>query len=330
MFIFHFAEMDQETQDMVLRVVEPDSVRKFRFSSRPSSVHVLIQKLKEDLSIDSYFTLMYEDPDFDGKLTSLVDINELPLKAVVHIKLREDSSDASTEILSDVSSPERLSRWPTYQFPVPSFGLDVELILKDAQAEFEKNGTPLKLTRDQRRNILENMAAVIYGFKAYQSKKEIEKAAAALVEKHPCLKEKGSTTGYDGWVNSLTYKMANFRTKMRKAGCPEVTINAGKRSHSNPEGECSHSNIKKPKRAEVNFLPNFPRGEDAHSLEDQREKIVEEMKKTEKNMTTIGKLMQSTFALRRQNIVVSAAPGKNLLELWPALQLPSEVLQIKT
>ncbi|CAL9698688.1 unnamed protein product [Knipowitschia caucasica] len=119
--------------------------------------------------------------------------------------------------------------------------------------------------------------------------------------------------------------MANIRTKMRKAGCQEVMVNAGKRSHSNPDGECSHSAIKKARRAEVNFLPNFPQGENASTLEEQREKIVEEMKKVDKNMATVGKLMQSTFALRRQNIVVSAAPVKTLLELWPALQLPSMV-----
>ncbi|KAK7878817.1 hypothetical protein WMY93_030891, partial [Mugilogobius chulae] len=207
----------------------------------------------------------------------------------------------------------------------PLFGLDVELILSDGQREFERTGTQLQLTRDQRRDILEKMSSTIYGFKAYQSKKEIEAAAAALVEKHPCLKEKGSGTGYDGWANSLKYKMANMRTKMRRAGCQEVIINAGKRSRNNPDGDCSHSNIKRPKRAEVNFLPNFPRGEDASSLEEQREKIVEEMKKVDKNLTTVGKLMQTTFALRRQNIVVTAAPVKDLLQLWPALQCPSEI-----
>lgn len=106
-------EMESEAQPMILHVVEPDNVRKFKLTSRPSAVQVLIRRLKEGLNIDTDFTLMYEDPDFDGKLASLVDINELPQKAVVHIKLTDDSSGTSTEILSDVSSPERLCRWPT-------------------------------------------------------------------------------------------------------------------------------------------------------------------------------------------------------------------------
>ena len=148
------------------------------------------------------------------------------------------------------------------------------------------------------------------------------------MEKHPSLTEKGSGTGNDGWANSLTFKMGNMRTKMRSAGCQEVMVNAGKRSRSKPNAEYSHSNIKKLKRAQINFLPNFPQGEDASSLEDKREQIVEEMRKVDKNLTTVSKLMQTTFALRRQNIVVSEAPVKTLLELWPALQLPSEVIKI--
>lgn len=58
---------------------------------------------------------------------------------------------------------------------------------------------------------------------------------------------------------------------MRKAGCQEVTVNAGKKSHKNPENEASHCNIKRPKRAKVNFLPNFPHGENPTSLESVRE-----------------------------------------------------------
>ena len=57
------------------------------------------------------FSLQYEDLDFDGKLTSLVDIEDLPQIAVLNICLSHNSSSvASTETLLDVSSPERLSQ----------------------------------------------------------------------------------------------------------------------------------------------------------------------------------------------------------------------------
>lgn len=148
-------------------------------------------------------------------------------------------------------------------FPVPTFAFDVELKLQDGSAEYEKNNTHLKLTRDLKHDILEKLASTLYGFKAYPNDKEMATTAEALVTKHPCLKEAGSETGWNGWKNSIKFKMGNFRNKMRRAGCQAVTANAGRRSRSNPQNEPSHSNIKRPKRAEVNFLPNFPQGKDS-------------------------------------------------------------------
>ncbi|KAG5267839.1 hypothetical protein AALO_G00226410 [Alosa alosa] len=150
-------------------------------------------------------------------------------------------------------------------------------------------------------------------------------AAEALVAKHPCLKEAGSESGWNGWKYSLKFKMGNYRNKMRRAGCQEVTVNAGRRSRSNPENEPSHSNIKRPKRAEVNFLPNFAQGKDPSSLEELRQTIVEEVKKTEKDLPLIRKMMETTFPLRRQTIVMSCPPVNELMNLWPALKIESEL-----
>uniref|UniRef100_A0A3B4YP65 Sterile alpha motif domain containing 3 n=1 Tax=Seriola lalandi dorsalis TaxID=1841481 RepID=A0A3B4YP65_SERLL len=276
----------------------------------------LIKILKEQLGLDCDFSLQYEDPYFDGKLTSLVDIKELPHKASVHISYAQDSSSvASIDTLSDVSSSERLSRWPPGPFQIPTFAFDIELTLRDGNTEFEKNGRPLQLARDQKHVILDRLASTIYGFKAYPSDEEIAMVAEALVTKHPCLREAGSDTGWNGWKNSIKFKMGNCRTKMRRAGCQEVTVN----------NEHSHSNIKRPKRAEVNFLPSFPQGEDPSSLEHLRQVIVDEVKKTVRNLPLISKMMQTTFALRRQTIVMSCPPVKELMDLWPALHMQSEV-----
>ncbi|KAK3540957.1 hypothetical protein QTP86_007366 [Hemibagrus guttatus] len=84
-------------------------------------------------------------------------------------------------------------------------------------------------------------------------------AAEALVAKHPCLKELGSKTGWNGWKNSIKFKMGNYRGKMRRAGCQEVTVNAGKRSRSNPECEPSDSNIKRPRSSRP--ISAFPKDE---------------------------------------------------------------------
>ncbi|XP_027132735.1 uncharacterized protein LOC113745390 isoform X2 [Larimichthys crocea] len=226
-------------------------------------------------------------------------------------------------LLSDVSSPERLSRWPP--FPIPTFSFDVELMLRNGNLEYEKNNTHLNITRDMKHNILDNLASTIYGFKAYPNDMEIAMAAEALVAKHSCLTEAGSETGWNGWKNSIKFKMGNYRNKMRRAGCREVAVNAGKRSKSHPERESSHSNIKRPKRAEVNFLPNFPEGKNESHLEKLRQMIVDECQKTEKDLSFIRKLMEATFPLRRQTVVVSCPPVNEIMDLWPALKMESEI-----
>ena len=54
-----------------------------------------------------------------------------------HISLSHDSSSvASTETLLDVSTPERLSRWPSGPFPIPTFSFIVELMLREGNNEF--------------------------------------------------------------------------------------------------------------------------------------------------------------------------------------------------
>ena len=114
-----------QPQPMILRVVEPDWTHKLKLSSRPASVVALIQIIKEQLQLDLDFSLEYEDPDFNGCRIELVQIEELPQKAVVHI-VSQGSSTASTEILSDVSFPERAEGWPTgLQY---KFVFDVELV----------------------------------------------------------------------------------------------------------------------------------------------------------------------------------------------------------
>ena len=315
---------------MILRVVEPDRSRKLKLNARPASVDALIQIIKQQLQLDLEFTLEYEDPDFDGSRTQLVHIDELPQKAVVHIVSNgssSSSSTASTDILSDVSSPERVERWPTGIFPIPKFSFDVELVLQKGNEEYERSGTLLNLRRDQKHDILETLAKTMFSFKAYESKGQREQVAKALVTKHPCLKDAGSDNGWDAWTVSLQFKLGNYRNKLRNAGCLEVAVNAGRRSRNNPDPELQspHAGIKRPRRAEVNYLPNFPQGQDAASLELLKNNLVDEVQKTERNLPLISKMMQTTFALRRQSIVVTHPPVIMIMNTWPALKIESEV-----
>lgn len=179
-------------QALLLHVhVSKEIVRKLTLFSRPESVDQLKDIIKEKLKLDYDFSLFYEDPDFDRQLCSLLDIEELPQKAVVKV-VRPQSDDSSvasddTIILPHAMTPDRVERWPQ-DFPIPTFSYEVELILGEGDVAYERTGKALKLSRGQKHDILETLAAKMHSFKAYPSDRDISVVAEALVTKHPCLK----------------------------------------------------------------------------------------------------------------------------------------------
>ena len=90
-------------------------------------------------------------------------------------------------------------------------------------------------------------------------------------QKHPCLQKSGSNSGYDGWKNSLKFKMSNYRSKMHQVGhCPDVTdvtVNSGKRGRYTENGDTSNKDIKKPRKGEIHFLSDYLEGVDKIQLE---------------------------------------------------------------
>lgn len=97
--------------------------------------------------------------------------------------------------------------------------------------------------------------------------------------------------------------MGNFHTKMRRSGIADVTVNGNKQKRDFPEGEPSCSNIKRPKRSETNFLPNFADGENADTLESVRRRLESEAKKRHSDSADMKKMMDQTFSLQRKEIV---------------------------
>lgn len=165
----------------------------------------------------------------------------------------------------------------------------------------------------------------MYSFKAYPDDDDFSSVAKSLISKHPSLTKPGPQPGWYGWKNSLKFKMANYRTKLRRAGCDDVMINGGKRSKCNPEGESSSKNIKRPKRGEANYLPNLPDGHDESTLENGRKIVIEEMKKKKKNLTLVSQMMDQTFPLRRREIVTQEPDVQSMVERWPALFTETQV-----
>lgn len=113
--------------------------------------------------------------------------------------------------------------------------------------------------------------------------------------------------------------MGNYRTKMRQLGHLDVTMNGGKHGKHSPCGDPPNKRIKKPKRGEVNYLPDFPEGQDDSSLEDARQRMVEEMKKKTPNRVLIKQKMDLTFALRRNEVVNDQPAIIQICQRWPAL-----------
>lgn len=328
-------------QRLLLRVIiAEDDIRKLTLNKRPQSIEEFKVQLADKLSLQYDFKLQYEDQDFSNALCNLTEITDLPERATVKIiplvtlhltalsspttTSDAEGSTADTEILSTVgASPSLRQQWPDF-FDIPNFSVDVEYRLRQADLAFMKDETRMTLPRDMKHDILEKLAETMYSFKAYPEDDDFSSVAKALISKHPCLTEPGPHRWY-GWKNSLKFKMANYRTKLRKAGCEDVAINGGKRSKGNPEGESSSKNIKRPKRGEANYLPNLPEGHDETSLENARMVLVEEMKKKQPNGTLILQMMDQSFPLRRQEIVKEVPAVQNMVERWPALFIERQV-----
>lgn len=138
----------------------------------------------------------------------------------------------------------------------------------------------LSISRDMTFEILEKIAEVIYSFKAYPDNEGFESVAIALTEKHPCLKEPVSTSGWYGWKLSITFKMGNYRQKLRDAGCQERNVNSKKRGPEDTRGKINK--VKKLRWSETNFFPDLPQGRYRKNLEEEREKMAQEMRKNPK------------------------------------------------
>lgn len=327
-----------EPQKLTMRVIVTEGdIRKMTMTPKPDTLEQLIRWLKDALPASYNFALQYQDPEFNNELCNLTDVSELPHKPTIKIipvidlvpvpdqsELWSDTtSQADTEILPIIISPTRSSQWPE-TFEIPKFSVDVEYRLRQGNLLHLKDGSHLKVTKELKHEILQTLAETIYTFKAYPQKEDCAAVAKSLVQTHPCLQEKGSS-GWEGWKNSIYFKIGNYRTKLRKMGRLDVSVNGGKRGRHTPDGDHPSKDLKRPKKGELNFLPDYPEGMAGHNLEGARQLLVQEMMKAKPDALLVKKEMDVTFALRRQE-VVNEKPAINLmLQRWPALFTESQV-----
>ncbi|XP_042629274.1 sterile alpha motif domain-containing protein 3-like [Cyprinus carpio] len=330
---------------MTLRIILTEAdIRKVKLTSKPGSVEELISCLKNTLRLDYNFTLQFQDPEFDNELCNLTILSELPQKPTVKIipvielvPLSSGEMETSSDMLSDAPSTadtvltlelpqEKRIPWPDI-FLTPKFSVDVEFRLRQTNLIYLKDGTHIKVTKELKHDILQKLAETIYSCKAYPTTEDLRAVAKALVNTHPCLQEPGSPSGYCGWTNSLKDKMGNYRSKMRSLGHTDVMVNAGKRRRYSTSSDPPNKNIKKPRKGEVNYLPDLPDGQDASSLEMLRQQLADEMKRKNPDAIFINQKMDMTLSLRRKDVVINKPPVSQILQCWPALFRESQVYQ---
>lgn len=324
---------------MLLRVVlAPDDIRRLLIEEIPETLEGFKLILRTKLNLGYEFVIQYEDPDFQNELINLNCPTELPkdkatLKIIQkmppdqHLVTVSDSSTLDTASLSSVSSstetspPDMMKNW-SEPFSIPTFSYDVELKLKRGNEAYAKDGSRIEVLKGLKSEILDRLVGEMFRIDAYPSQVQIEEVAKALVEKHPCLREVGSTDGWYCWKYSLNFKMGNYRHKLRAAGCTAVLVN---KTRMFEDGKTKRK-IKKPRRSETNFLPDIPDEDTFTSLEEDRKTLLMEFKKVNPNNKIIDAAMANTYALRRKEIVDDEPLVSMVKSRWPALFSERQVL----
>ncbi|CAL9702044.1 unnamed protein product [Knipowitschia caucasica] len=349
------------TESTILRVVISDNViRKFVLPNGiPSTMEALNSQLKETFNISSDFTLHYKDADFGDEFFSLLSTSEIKDKDTIKIVYTQepiitlnlssvDTSSSTDEMRLDLPDPhfedapslssddtltlsssslsppenQRSTPWPV-EFPIPRFSSPTEIILSTGNEMYRSSQTllPSKDLMSILPDILSHLAEGIFQYIAYPSSAHFSQVATALVSKHPCLHEPGSFNGCYGWIQRLKHKMGNFRSKLRGMGCPELTVNSLQRKQAHDRTPAK--NVKKPKKAEVNYLPPHIQGETSVTLERERQELLLERTKRDSHVT--AQKMDRTFSLRRQEVLCEEPLVKDFLGRWPALFNASQI-----
>lgn len=346
----------------VLRIIfedESDSRKLTLNSGIPATVEELHALVKTCFQVNEDFRLQYMDADFKEfmNLTSVFEIAHKSTLKVVYLPTVSpveptitlytvQSSDestitpcpesepcpssldsscsndmvcTSTPHSSPETQPSRVSSWPQV-FVIPKFTYEAEFELLQNNAEFQTNGTYFEPGPKLKGVILDGLAQEMVKYTKYPKDYQCEEVAAALTRAHPCLGQLVSKTGFWGWKQSL--KMQNYRTKLGRLRHPEICVNSLKHKR---EGQGKPAaKIKKPRKAEVNYIPLHPIGESTESLESERIALLSEVKKRG-NEVVIKQKMEKTFSHRRMEIVDQRPSIREFKDRWPALFQESEV-----
>uniref|UniRef100_W5N922 PB1 domain-containing protein n=1 Tax=Lepisosteus oculatus TaxID=7918 RepID=W5N922_LEPOC len=286
-------------------IFDKHDIRKLLLPSGiPDTVQELDSIIRETFQTQGNFTLQYKDAKF-GEFFSLTTTAEIKNKYTIKVVFVNPviltfseidqikntsppsdvssiassvSSSADTLLLSSPESHGQQSQPWHACFEIPQFANSLTLVIR----HFRKEGT-LLINPSIKSKILEILAENIYQYCAYPTSTQISAGAEALIQKHPCLREPGSYSGHCGWQTWLKYKMANYRTKLRSLGCPELAVNSVKNKSS------------------ADLPP--PTGESLQTLENERIALLSEVRKKD-NWNIVNETMAKNFSYRRQETTI--------------------------
>ena len=86
----------------------------------------------------------------------------------------------------------------------------------------------------------------------------------------------------------------------------------------------SPNQVKKARRAELNFCPDYPTGQSQESLEEERLARLSEVRKSN-NHQVVKEKMEKTFAYRRHEVIEEEPFFAEFKRRWPALFSEHEV-----
>uniref|UniRef100_A0A1A8LSW4 PB1 domain-containing protein n=1 Tax=Nothobranchius pienaari TaxID=704102 RepID=A0A1A8LSW4_9TELE len=191
----------------------------------PQSLLELVNVVKNTFGITTEIRLQYMDQDFGNEFFNLNATSELQDLGTIKVVQQEvvplvitltddvssacatfDAVDCSLQASNNTNilpSPPKLSfrsvQWPAV-FPIPQFSYDTELVLERGNAEYKSSSKLVYLSTRTKSDILNKVSEEIFKYKAYPCDEHFVAVAEALIKKHPCLKEPGSS---NGWVDGL-------------------------------------------------------------------------------------------------------------------------------
>ncbi|XP_035223567.1 uncharacterized protein LOC118196249 isoform X2 [Stegodyphus dumicola] len=247
------------------------------------------------------------------------------------------SPEPSTNIISHIEmsilNKNNLRKKPwrnglDFEISKDSFSVISRNELQKAETEYNSSLKLHKASHKLKREILDILSKELSDYSLYPTDEMYANVTKKLIKNFPSLQDPIVGDGISCWKIALKYRMQEIR---RKCKCNETSINSGKRSRSITlqldlnanKSPLQNGGIKKARRGEVNYAPDFPDGENESTLQQHQEQMNREWMKKDFNRIFINQKMEVTFSFRRQQII-SRIKMSEIKEQWPALFTPDQ------